>query len=234
MKRNPTSDPLVEQVVHDDGQLGEYVPAGRQRMTVDRTDGRNHYGLTNAEEVAFSFAEGRLAGRYELPTAFVTADESAALSTARVNATGALDEDYFLRAYRSLHPLPTSFSTLPAGDPALYVAPVAAPATSSDPNDKPIEKAVEKAAETTPPAIEVETYTATHQTPTILDGHAMLPVHPDIAAAVPEGATVEVSQAPSGETHVQVQHDGIVTRFIAWLKHEPAAIAAAIKAHFAQ
>jgi hypothetical protein len=138
-QREATTEPLVQREI----ATGSLFPTGRQFSAAPRTDGRNSYGLTDAEEVAFSFASSRVRGNAAVPSMFVTIQEGEYLRDSGQGAGFNGDKDAVIAEYRATHPLPTSLSTLLADDPSAFVesngeaapAPepvVSSPAASSD------------------------------------------------------------------------------------------------------
>jgi hypothetical protein len=116
-QRQDTTEPLVQREL----ATGALFPIGRKFSSEPRTDGRNSYGLTDAEEVAFSFASARVGGNFRLPSTFVTMQEGEYLRDSGQGAGFNGDKDAVIAEYRATHPLPTSLSTLLADDPSAFV-----------------------------------------------------------------------------------------------------------------
>jgi hypothetical protein len=211
MTRTKTAEPLVEQ----DSEGGLY-PTGRVFSDQPRTDDRNSYGLTDAENVAFVFARERLAHNADThgtPAAdFVTIEEATYLRDSGQGAGFDGDKDAAIAHFREAHPLPTSFSELHAGDPSLYVDPAAAPAVD--------------AAPAAPAVIEQPAVVLT----AIPEDHAPVDVPDDIAAKLPADAAV--SMAPSGALAASVTKDGAVHHIFAEIGHGFHELVAKVEAFF--
>jgi hypothetical protein len=128
-QRQDTTEPLVQREL----ATGALFPIGRQFSSEPRTDGRNSYGLTDAEDVAFSFASARVGGNFRLPSTFVTIQEGEYLRDSGQGAGFNGDKDAVIGEYRATHPLPTSLSTLPAGDPSAFAEASASAAPTPEP-----------------------------------------------------------------------------------------------------
>jgi hypothetical protein len=167
-QRQDTTEPLVQREL----ATGALFPIGRKFSSEPRTDGRNSYGLTDAEEVAFSFASARVGGNSRLPSTFVTMQEGEYLRDSGQGAGFNGDKDAVIAEYRATHPLPTSLSTLLADDPSAFVesngeaapAPepvVSSPAASSDVAklERPAPASIEELQPAVPaPSTEAETH----------------------------------------------------------------------------
>ncbi len=116
--RTATTEPLVERMTN-----GSFVPTGRRFSDAPRADGLNEYGLTDAENIAFADAHDRLSGLP--PQEHPTKAEGEAMLAAGINtASTETARAAFRAAYRSTHPLPTSFAELAASDPSSNYATV--------------------------------------------------------------------------------------------------------------
>lgn len=123
--RTPTSEPLVEI-----NEAGRYVPAGRRIAPTGRVDGRNGFGLTEQENVAFWAGVARLntnkpdtevidgvtSSVHKNPYEFITVHEA---KFAEGLIGDALAEAVEL--WRKDYPLPERFSALDSGDPSSNV-----------------------------------------------------------------------------------------------------------------
>ena len=131
--RKPTSEPLVEISLTDDGADGPFVPTGRRFADGPRADGLNGYGLSDVENIAYQNACDRLRGLAD--QRFSDPELSAAMTAAGLTAASPIeDRQLVIARYRREHGLPSAFHQLPAGDPSSnYESLAPRPATTSVP-----------------------------------------------------------------------------------------------------
>jgi hypothetical protein len=115
--RKPTSEPLVEISLTDDGGDGDFVPSGRRFADAPRPDGLNGYGLSDVENVAYQNACDRL--RHLADLRFSDSELSTAMAAAGITLASPIEErELVVARYRREHGLPSAFHQLPAGDPS--------------------------------------------------------------------------------------------------------------------
>ena len=115
--RKPTSEPLVEISLTDDGADGPYVPTGRRFADGSRPDGLNGYGLSDVENAAYQNACDRLRGLADQH--FSDPELSAAMTAAGLTAASPIEDRALVIArYRREHGLPSAFHQLSGGDPS--------------------------------------------------------------------------------------------------------------------
>ena len=131
--RKPTSEPLVEISLTDDGADGPFVPTGRRVADAPRPDGLNSYGLSDVENVAYQNACDRLRGL--AAQSFSDPELSTAMAAAGVTPASPIeDRELVIARYRREHGLPSAFHQLAAGDPSSnYESITPRPASTSVP-----------------------------------------------------------------------------------------------------
>lgn len=131
--RKPTSEPLVEIALTDDGADGPFVPSGRRLTDAPRSDGLNGYGLNDSENTAYQNACDRLRGLADLR--FSNPELSTAMAAAGVTTASPVEErELVIARYRREHGMPSAFHQLPAGDPSSNYESIAPrPASASVP-----------------------------------------------------------------------------------------------------
>jgi hypothetical protein len=204
--RIPTSEPLVE----SDGQGGLF-PAGRQFSDQPRTDDRNSYGLTDAENVAYTYAAARARGFPADPSMFVTIEEGTAVRDAQP-----ADHAAFIAEFRASHPLPTSFSAIPDGDPSLVpVAPVPSAAPVEEKRDPDLDTAIEQAfiKGTLPEEDRRDPLAAPI-------GNAIVTDVPASAAEELPADTIVSVDALSGQKVATFEHGGVIHHILAEIGNE--------------
>jgi hypothetical protein len=140
--RKPTSEPLVEIALTDDGADGPFVPTGRRFSGTPRADGLNSYGLSEVENVAFQNACDRLRGLADQH--YADAQLSAAMMAAGLTSASPLEErELFIARYRREHGLPSAFHQLALGDPSNNYE-------SITPRPRDVPAPIETAAQLTP------------------------------------------------------------------------------------
>jgi hypothetical protein len=201
--RIATSEPLVE----SDGQGGLF-PAGRQFSDVPRTDDRNSYGLTDAENVAYTYAAARVRGFPADPSMFVTIEEGIAVRDAQP-----ADHAAFIAEFRASHPLPTSFSAILDGDPSHL--PVAAAAPAEEKRDPDQDTAMGQAF--------IDDTLPDHERRDPLAapiGNAIVTDVPASAAEELPADTIVSVDALSGQKVATFEHGGVIHHILAEIGNE--------------